>query len=1038
MGAGMEDVGGEGGGNKGNIIWKFSQITRCEHCRVVSRRRRDSTSARKVRGERERERTDCRRYSSISSLCPTLRRRSSGAVVFLAPNRHVSALIFRYPSRNIRSRDQILTFLPSVDTPKPRERRANYAGTKNYDNLRAARVFPAEITLASHRGEPGSIPGRVTRFSQVGIVPDDAVGWRVFSGISSIPRPFIPALLASYSLRSPSSALKTSLRDFKHLCFVLPLSLDYSFLGHAQDGTNERLAQSRPAAEDNKEEWVVGNVDRSLRHVEVNAITPPPPTYSRHRKRQEEDECSRACPAIESPDLVACVPNVRAHIPSHVGSFFIRSLFESHHSGGSGGVVVRPLASHQGEPGSIPDEVPPPPPRTAARGESCRTRTLIDGSSRRSPVSPSISFRRCSLLAPLHSPRLSRLSMLRAAQITSLTLTFEKSPHAPGNSAPINEHSTTLCPNHVQFTQKGRDLISRQQPIEERSRLERLVWWQHWAQGRLVGRIPKRFRNALCRLAARVPKARRSAQARNEACRQYSWRRVQREKASPSQTATRGDVLRAAAAGLLVRAAEAHHRRDDDGWLEGVALLILAPPPLMRSNPPLKHTHTHTHTHSPYPLSPAIIQPTRPPSQPSENNWSSHCLHPPRRNGFALRHSTTFLNPLPLIDVTCPCEDDPKGLHITYRHFMPLVRTVFDTSWRTLTQSSISAVTADNQCIVDIGICVHKTVESSMQSPVHPSCPSVLSIRPVHPSCPYVLSIRPVHPSYPSVLSIRPVHTSCPSVLSIRSVHPSCPSVSQTSDLQPVRPSRDSTAVCTDLSMSTVRWLSAVTEEGADWATVFQEASNAVCVPTAKAGGKRVIPEKKTPHRQRHRPGTNPFSENPATRPGIEPGFTLEGGEQANRSATEAPNGRAEYVQTGRRHPYRCVELVPQPRGKSCLAPGVVVCVRRGEGVGCREPWKKTAGEEKLYNMRNLTGDRDEVHFEPPKLAVAKLDPRSAAVVDKYSLKILQQYFYIGTNAKLDPGSELGKFELGSWKMLVQPGITLSLLTPKTRFPKFC
>ncbi|KAJ8892220.1 hypothetical protein PR048_004800 [Dryococelus australis] len=36
-------------------------------------------------------------------------------------------------------------------------------------------------TLTSHQDEPGSITGRVTGFSQVGIVPDDAVGRRVFS-----------------------------------------------------------------------------------------------------------------------------------------------------------------------------------------------------------------------------------------------------------------------------------------------------------------------------------------------------------------------------------------------------------------------------------------------------------------------------------------------------------------------------------------------------------------------------------------------------------------------------------------------------------------------------------------------------------------------------------------------------------------------------------------------------------------------------------------------------------------------------------------
>ncbi|KAJ8872292.1 hypothetical protein PR048_025895 [Dryococelus australis] len=34
--------------------------------------------------------------------------------------------------------------------------------------------------------------------------------------------------------------------------------------------------------------------------------------------------------------------------------------------------------------------------------------------------------------------------------------------------------------------------------------------------------------------------------------------------------------------------------------------------------------------------------------------------------------------------------------------------------------------------------------------------------------------------------------------------------------------------------------------------------------------------------------------------------------------------------------------------------------------------------------VQSLTGDRDEVHFEPPKLAVRNLDPKSAAIVDKW------------------------------------------------------
>ncbi|KAJ8885868.1 hypothetical protein PR048_012074, partial [Dryococelus australis] len=58
------------------------------------------------------------------------------------------------------------------------------------------RWFSGQTT---HLGEPGS-----------GIVPDDAAGRRVFSGISSLPHPFVPALLRSH-LISPSSTLKTSL-----------------------------------------------------------------------------------------------------------------------------------------------------------------------------------------------------------------------------------------------------------------------------------------------------------------------------------------------------------------------------------------------------------------------------------------------------------------------------------------------------------------------------------------------------------------------------------------------------------------------------------------------------------------------------------------------------------------------------------------------------------------------------------------------------------------------------------------------------------
>ncbi|KAJ8884363.1 hypothetical protein PR048_016220 [Dryococelus australis] len=65
--------------------------------------------------------------------------------------------------------------------------------------------------LASHHGEPRSIPGEVVPgFSHAGIAPDDAACWRVFSGVSRFHRPFIPAILHHTRLASPSSAVKTS------------------------------------------------------------------------------------------------------------------------------------------------------------------------------------------------------------------------------------------------------------------------------------------------------------------------------------------------------------------------------------------------------------------------------------------------------------------------------------------------------------------------------------------------------------------------------------------------------------------------------------------------------------------------------------------------------------------------------------------------------------------------------------------------------------------------------------------------------------
>ncbi|KAJ8897132.1 hypothetical protein PR048_002478 [Dryococelus australis] len=67
-----------------------------------------------------------------------------------------------------------------------------------HSGLSPGRGGQAVSTLAFQQCELGSIHGRVPEFLHVGIVPDDAVGWRVFSGISRFPRPFIPALLHTH------------------------------------------------------------------------------------------------------------------------------------------------------------------------------------------------------------------------------------------------------------------------------------------------------------------------------------------------------------------------------------------------------------------------------------------------------------------------------------------------------------------------------------------------------------------------------------------------------------------------------------------------------------------------------------------------------------------------------------------------------------------------------------------------------------------------------------------------------------------------
>ncbi|KAJ8873890.1 hypothetical protein PR048_024726 [Dryococelus australis] len=92
--------------------------------------------------------------------------------------------------------------------------------------------------FAFHQGVPYSIPGGVIpEFSHVAIVPHDAAGRRVFSGISRFPHPCIPALFPTH-LASSSSALKTSMLRATQISLLThslletqPMAIDKLFLG---------------------------------------------------------------------------------------------------------------------------------------------------------------------------------------------------------------------------------------------------------------------------------------------------------------------------------------------------------------------------------------------------------------------------------------------------------------------------------------------------------------------------------------------------------------------------------------------------------------------------------------------------------------------------------------------------------------------------------------------------------------------------------------------------------------------------------------
>ncbi|KAJ8873063.1 hypothetical protein PR048_026679 [Dryococelus australis] len=133
--------------------------------------------------------------------------------------------------------------------------------------------------LASHQGEPGSIPGGVnSAFSYLGIVPVDAAGRRLFSGIFRFPRPCILVLLHTH-LASTSSDLKTAMTCHEkdrvlHTRFAAPLSP-----GCYGDSCRSYLTTQHSAC------------DRPNDRGDVTALTERPPLFNRDSGKLRTSVC---------------------------------------------------------------------------------------------------------------------------------------------------------------------------------------------------------------------------------------------------------------------------------------------------------------------------------------------------------------------------------------------------------------------------------------------------------------------------------------------------------------------------------------------------------------------------------------------------------------------------------------------------------------------------------------------------------------------------------------------------------------------------
>ncbi|KAJ8880443.1 hypothetical protein PR048_016912 [Dryococelus australis] len=249
--------------------------------------------------------------------------------------------------------------------------------------------------LASHQGNPGSIPVRVTGFSQVGLVPDDVVGRRVLSGISCSPRPFIPVPLHTHlrhprrlstpPILAPESTSPrelqarrggiTKTRDFRRsTVFRKNISAQARFQYPWGIHSTSKVSVSAADISQLESEGWLARVQLSLifkagrRRVRgtnggtsrllMQTLGPEASRRSGQRDRDRRKACRGFLSDTERMALL--VDNSSRLTSSAPGADGMMAVdqFQETRSWGSG-YTVRLLASRQGEPGSIPGRVTP-------------------------------------------------------------------------------------------------------------------------------------------------------------------------------------------------------------------------------------------------------------------------------------------------------------------------------------------------------------------------------------------------------------------------------------------------------------------------------------------------------------------------------------------------------------------------------------------------------------------------------------------------------------------------------------------------------